>query len=402
MTLLETDDRRVAELEERLERYRRALAEVATVCRAAAGGDLELRVPAIGDEPELADVRRSLNHMLDLTDAFVREAGASLEYASEGRFFRRFLIRGMKGSFRLGAETINRATSAMARADARLAEAEQERLRLAGDFETAVLSVAESVAAAATEMESTARSLSGTAETTAGRAGEVADGSIQASEAVASVAAGVEEMASTVGEIEQQAKRSKEAMDTAVADAERAEGTVRGLEAASREIDSVVAVINHVASQTRLLALNATIEAARAGAAGKGFAVVANEVKELAVRTGEATGQIADQVERIHTATGQAVSVIDAITANMREMGRSVGAIAEAVAEQRMATTDISRNTHQAADASQTLSAHVGDITAGTRETSDAATQLTDAALEVSRLSNVLRTEIDRFLAALR
>jgi len=390
------------DLRERADRYRDAVVALTNVCKAAAAGDLEPRVPVLGDEPELVAARNALNEVLDRTDAYVRESSASLEFASEAKFYRRFLVRGMLGSFRAGAGTINSAIDAMSETHGELAHEAARRLELADAFEEAVLGLSDQVASASTQMEASSRGLASNAEDTATRAGQVAESSQTASSAVTVAATAVEELTITVRSIEEQATVSNHAGEAAVQEAEQVQALVGGLDTASQSIGDIVRLIGQVASQTRLLALNATIEAARAGDLGKGFAVVASEVKTLAAETADATEKIEEQVQAMQSATGAVVEAIDKISGTVRGMGDNIGTIATAVGEQRKTTAELSETTMRAATAVTEVTDEIGAIGSATEATSSGAVQMTSASLELSRLAADLRGQVADFLAQIR
>lgn len=111
--------------------------EATRVCTNAAKGNLESRILNIDEHTEIAPMLHAINHLLDMTDAFVREAGASLSFASEGKYFRRVLPQGLLGTFGQAGEIINSATIQMGTEATQLREAEQERGELINDITTA-------------------------------------------------------------------------------------------------------------------------------------------------------------------------------------------------------------------------------------------------------------------------
>jgi methyl-accepting chemotaxis protein len=108
-------DARIAELEAEVDLYRGIFVRVVKVTSEAARGNLEARLLHCDQSEQLREVARSVNHLLDMTDAFLREVGAALDHASQGKYFRRVLLRGMLGTFRHKSQLINQAMKKMER-----------------------------------------------------------------------------------------------------------------------------------------------------------------------------------------------------------------------------------------------------------------------------------------------
>ncbi|UIY43158.1 methyl-accepting chemotaxis protein [Methylobacterium radiotolerans] len=293
------------------------------------------------------------------------------------------------------------AETALARADAETQRRAATRA-MADAFEQAVGGIVGCVSAAATALEATARSLTGSAADAAGQSGTVASAASDAAANVNTVAAAAEELGSSVQEIGRQVSGSAELARVAVAEATNTVALVQDLSSAAAKVGDVVALISGIAAQTNLLALNATIEAARAGAAGRGFAVVASEVKALAEQTARATEEITGQIGRIQSSTGQAASAIDGIGRRIREIDGVAASIAAAVEQQGAATQEIVRNVAEAAAGTGAVTGTIASLAQSAEETGTAAAQVLGAATEMSRQSEHLGAEVARFLATVR
>ncbi len=277
-----------------------------------------------------------------------------------------------------------------------------EMRRLADSFEAAVGEIIHTVSSAATELETSASTLTKSAEAAQELSSTVASASEEASANVQSVASATEELGSSIGEIGRQVEESTRISREAVKQAEGTDARMAELSGAADRIGDVVQLITTIAEQTNLLALNATIEAARAGEAGKGFAVVAQEVKQLAAQTGKATGEISQQISSMQDSTRHSVAAIKEIGGTIGRISTIASTIAAAVEEQGAATQEISRNVQQASAGTAQVSANVTEVSRAASETGSASSQVLSSAQSLAAESNRLKMEVSRFLQTVR
>ncbi len=179
---------------------------------------------------------------------------------------------------------------------------------------------------------------------------------------------------------------------------------IKRLGESSQEIGEITQIISDITEQTNVLALNAAIQAASAGEAGRGFVVVAEEVQRLAIRSADATQQIAVIVRAIQSDTQDAIGAMersaqgvvsgatlsDTAGAALKEIDR----ITRRVADQVEQISEIaSRESVMAND----VAASIQNIFAVTEQTEKDNLATSDEVQRLAAVANELRGSVARF-----
>lgn len=290
-----------------------------------------------------------------------------------------------------------------AQSEQRLAEEKRQvNLSLANQLEERISTIAASLSHASSAMKSASDHMVTASHTSEEQTNIVAQSANRTAQTANAVATASAEFSTSLHNLDQQVQNAAETAENISQRVQHTGATIASLEEAAQKIEQIIHIIGDIAGQTNLLALNATIEAARAGEAGKGFSIVASEVKSLATQTVQATENISLNVRDIQAITQEAVTDMNALVTEMKDVNQMTTEIAGAINQQNSTNVEIDQNIRHTAEGIHDISESIQSVTDATSQSKLASNDLSGIATDIDQQSTNLHRALKSFLDQMR
>lgn len=361
------------------------------VCVNAKSGNLEARIIGEKDDGNIRELAFAINGLLDINDAFIREAHAAFTSATNGYLGRHILEKGLTGNYKSSANKVNSALQTL-----------ENRFN---DFYNLIKTTEEKTekslstfVGAAHELKNASETMMSCTEEVQNGIDRIGDNAQKNSDAAKKIFQSTDNLSHQSSDIGDNIKHGLELNHQTEAGIAKTNEAMTKLNNATKDITPIANIISKISGQTRMLALNAGIEAQRAGEAGKAFSVVADEVKNLAEQTQEASEDIIKRIVYIEESSNDFANTINEFVANVQKLTEISELISSKINEQIDSTMNISNAVSSSALRSSDVSNQISNIKDIIHNNSNRAHNVNNSAKnledEVSSLDDELKTFI--------
>jgi methyl-accepting chemotaxis protein len=201
---------------------------------------------------------------------------------------------------------------------------------------------------------------------------------------------------------------NESALQTELAMRRTDEGSVAAIEAnltlveQLQSISSASDVIRSLAAETDILALNAAIEAQHAGVTGTGFAVVAKEVKDLARRTKDHTGQIGAGLTSVRDSAQSITKLVGVVHQLLADLDANIGQTTRAVGQHHDHAESIQAKGREVTNAAGLSHDAISEIFKALRQLGGAADHTREAGAIVRQRAERIDRELNQIISTLK
>ena len=270
------------------------VSEIRNVVHSMEEGDFSYRIQKEPANPEIANLKDSLNNLLDILQKLYKNILDVLEDYKKEKFDDRVNIEA-KGEIGKLIEGVNSLGNSLKESSELIAGILSQKSKILQETST---KLTESIDELSEIFTKTNKNIDNATTQV-----------VEIKDAVESTVAKTNEMKEVANETSNSAKVGQEFANNTL-------NAMQEIYASTNDISEAISVIDSIAFQTNILSLNAAVEAATAGEAGKGFAVVAQEVRNLANKSAEAAKKIKDLVSKTQVKSNEGIEVTKSMKDN--------------------------------------------------------------------------------------